>query len=82
MYSLDIWAVDDSRDALIEILKNYPGSYLGNQYEDFDGQCLYVAAKGIVFETEEDMLLFVIGHGADYGAKVVNKSMRRDIEHF
>lgn len=83
VYNLKIdWTAGKRREELMEIIKQYPNTYLGNQSEDFNGQTIYIGAKGIVFATKENMNHFLKNYGSNYNAKRTNMNMSLNVESF
>lgn len=83
VYNLEIdWTAGKRREELMELIKQYPNTYLGNQSEDFNGQTIYIGAKGIVFANKESMNHFLKNYGSNYNAKRTNANMSLSVESF
>lgn len=82
-FNLEIdWTAGRKREELLEIIKQYSNVHLGNQSEDFNGQTIYIGAKGIVFSSQESLNHFIKNYGSRYNAKRTNKNMSLNVESF
>lgn len=82
-YNLKInWTAGSKRDELMEVIKQYPQTFLANQSEDFNGMFLFVGVEGLVFHNEDSMLKFMKDYGKKYGAKRIKEQMSLEIKSF